>query len=132
MRAKTLLAASIGVLAAATIALAADPPAQITRAVVEKHDLRAQGQEGVMALVTIQPGGKEGRHTHPAEAFGYVVEGTLTLDVEGQPTATKNAGDSFFIGAGKIHEGQNKGTGVVKIVAVFVTDKGKPLTTQAR
>ena len=40
---------------------------------------------------------------------------------------TYKAGDSFFIEAGKIHEGINKGTSLIKAVATFVVEKGKPL-----
>ena len=61
----------------------------------------------------------------------HVQEGVPTLDYEGKPTMTYKAGDSFFIEAGKIHEGINKETSPVKIVATFVVEKGKPLTTQA-
>ena len=85
-----------------------------------------------MALLEIPPGAQEGRHTHPAEGFVYVMEGTLTVEMEGKPTATYKAGDSFFIERGKIHGGVNNGTTPVKAVAVFVADKGKPMTTQVK
>lgn len=85
-----------------------------------------------MAAVEIPPGGREGRHTHPAEVFAQVLEGTLTLDVEGQPTATSKPGETFFIGAGKVHEGINQGSAPVKLLAVFVAEKGKPLTAPAQ
>jgi quercetin dioxygenase-like cupin family protein len=120
------------VLAAGVSVARAQQAPTVKRTVLQKQALRAHGQEGVMALVEIPPGGREGRHTHPAEAFVYVVEGTLTFDVEGKPTATYKAGDSIFIEAGRIHEGVNQGTTPVKAVAVFVADKDKPLTTQAR
>ena len=55
----------------------------------------------------------------------------LTLDYEGNPTMTYKAGDSFFIEAGKIHEGINKGTSPVKALATFVVEKGKPVTSPA-
>jgi quercetin dioxygenase-like cupin family protein len=54
----------------------------------------------------------------------------LTFDYEGKPTTTYKAGDSFYIEAGKIHEGINKETSPVKAIATFVIEKGKPLTTQ--
>jgi quercetin dioxygenase-like cupin family protein len=54
----------------------------------------------------------------------------LTFDYEGKPTTTYKAGDSFYVEAGKIHEGINKGTSPVKAIAAFVVEKGKPLTTQ--
>jgi quercetin dioxygenase-like cupin family protein len=100
--------------------------------VVQKQDLRAQGQEGVMVVVDIPVGAREGRHTHPAEVFVYVLEGTLRLDIEGKPSTDYKPGQSFFVEAGKVHEGSNGGNTPVKAVAVFVTDKGKPLTTQVK
>jgi hypothetical protein len=42
------------------------------------------------------------------------------------------AGESFFIEPGKIHKGVNKRTVTAKTVAVIVTGKGKPLTTQTQ
>lgn len=103
----------------------------VKREVVEKHDLGAPGREGIMAVVEIPAGGREGRHIHPgADVFAYVMAGTMELDVDGQRRATLKAGDHFFIPAGKVHEGINATSTPVKIVGVFVNEKGKPLTTQ--
>jgi quercetin dioxygenase-like cupin family protein len=134
MGTKWLFAASLlGALAGGWSAVAAaDSAPAVTRSVLQKHDLRASGFEGVMARVEIPVGGREGRHTHPAEAFVYVLEGTLTLNVEGHDPAILKAGDSFFIEPGKVHEGINTGATAVRVVAVFTTEKGKPLTTPAR
>ena len=123
---------TVGALALGFGAAWGQPAPAVTRAVVQKHDLGAKGYEGIMANVEIPAGGREGRHTHPADVFAEVLEGTLTLDVEGRPTATLKAGDSFFIEAGKVHEGINKTSAPVKIVGVFVAEKGKPLTTQVK
>lgn len=84
-----------------------------------------------MAAVEIPPGGREGRHTHPGVVVVYIQEGVLTFDYEGNPTTTYKAADSFFIEAGKIHEGINNGASPVKDVATFVVEKGKPLTSPA-
>lgn len=127
----TLAAFTFGVLALGlgTAARGQQAPA-VKRTVVQKQDLRWPGHEGLLATVEIPAGGREGRHVHPAaEVFAYVVEGTMRLDVEGRPTATLKAGDTFFVEAGKIHEGINTTSAPVKLVAVFVTEKGKPLTT---
>jgi quercetin dioxygenase-like cupin family protein len=103
----------------------------VQRKVLLTQDLPIPGYQTVMAAVEIPAGGREGRHTHPGAVVGYVQEGVLTLDYEGKPTATYKAGDAFYIEAGKIHEGINKGGSPVKIVATFVVEKGKPLTTAA-
>jgi quercetin dioxygenase-like cupin family protein len=118
--------------AAGISAVRAQQHAAPTRTVLQKHDLQAQGEEGVMVLVDIPVGAREGRHTHPAEVFVYVLEGTLTLDKEGEPSASYKAGETFFVERGIVHEGRNGGSTPVKAVAVFVTDKGKPMTTQVQ
>jgi len=95
------------------------------------QDLPIAGYQTVMAAVEIPVGGREGRHTHPGAVVVYIQEGILTFDYEGKPTTTYKAGESFFIEAGKIHEGINKGGSPVKAIATFVVEKGKPLTSPA-
>jgi hypothetical protein len=56
----------------------------------------------------------------------------ITLEVEGNPTTTLKAGDLFHIAPGKIHQAINNGTVTAKLAAVFVAEKGKPLTTKAQ
>jgi quercetin dioxygenase-like cupin family protein len=84
-----------------------------------------------MAAVEISPGVRSGRHTHPGTVVANIQEGVLTLDHEGRPTATYKAGDAFIAEAGKIHEDINNGTTPVKLIAVYVVEKGKPLTSPA-
>jgi quercetin dioxygenase-like cupin family protein len=104
----------------------------IQRKVLLTQDAPIGGYQIVMAAVEIPAGGREGRHTHPGAAVVYIQDGEITVDYEGKPTTTYKAGDSFYIEAGKIHEGINKGTSPVKAIATFVVEKGKPLTTQVQ
>ena len=84
-----------------------------------------------MARVEIDPGASAGRHTHPGEEISYVVEGSLVLEQEGKPNVTVHAGEAFMIPAGTVHNATNRGTGVAKIVATYIVEKGKPLATPA-
>lgn len=102
---------------------------QVQRKILLTQDLPIPGYEMVMVAVEIPPGGREGRHTHPGPLMAQVQEGILTLDDEGKPTTTYKAGDAIFIKGGNIHEGSNHGTTSVKILATFVVEKGKPLTS---
>lgn len=102
---------------------------QVQRKILLTQDLPVPGYEMVLVAVEIPPGGREGRHTHPGPLMAQVQEGVLTLDDEGKPTTTYKAGDAIFIKGGNIHEGSNHGTTPVKILATFVVEKGKPLTT---
>jgi quercetin dioxygenase-like cupin family protein len=58
----------------------------------------------------------------------YVLEGTGQLLVDGQPVKPLKPGDASVISQGTIHDANNNGTSPLIIAAVFVVDKGKPLT----
>jgi quercetin dioxygenase-like cupin family protein len=118
--------------AAGAQALDAQQAPAVKRSILLKQDSAIPGREGVMALVELPPGSQEGRHTHPAEVYAFVLEGTVSLEIEGQPTATLKAGDIFYLAPGKIHQAINNGKVTAKLAAVFVAEKGKPLTTQTQ
>lgn len=132
-RPRSLAAAALALFAAGAWlqALTAQQAPAVKRTVLMKQDMTISGREAVMAIVELPPGSAEGRHSHPAEVFAYLMEGTATLEVEGKPNATLKAGDTFYIPPGQIHQGINNGSAPAKLVAVFVAEKGKPLTTPA-
>jgi quercetin dioxygenase-like cupin family protein len=76
--------------------------------------------------------GAAGKHTHPGEELGYVLEGTLLLEVAGQPPRTLKAGEAFFIPAGTVHDGKNVGSGPAKVLATYIVEKGKPVASPAK
>ena len=114
----------------ATSAAAQQPT--VTRKALLQQDLAIPGYVGALVAVDIPVGAREGKHTHPGNLIGYVQEGVLTLDSEGKPTATYKAGDTFSVEPGKIHEGINNGTSPIKVLAAFVVEKGKPITSQVK
>jgi quercetin dioxygenase-like cupin family protein len=114
------------------LALYAQQPPAVKRNVVFKQDMTIPDREAVMALVEIPVGAQEGKHTHFAEVFAFVLEGTISLENEGGPNMTLKAGDVFHILPGKVHNAMNTGTVTAKLAAVFVAEKGKPLTTPVK
>jgi quercetin dioxygenase-like cupin family protein len=131
-RMAVVVAIGVAVGGAAIHGLKAQQAPSVKRTVLLKQDMTIPGREAVMALVELPPGASEGRHTHPAEVYGYVLEGAVTLEVEGQPTRALKAGDVFSIAPGQVHQGTNNGTATARLSAVFVAEKGKPLTTQVK
>jgi len=123
-----LVIAAIFTLAIAVAPSNAQAPT-VKRTVLIQHDTSAPGFEALLVSVEIPAGGREGRHTHPGLAMVHVLEGTLSLDYEGKPQASYKAGDSFFVEAGKVHEGINKSNAPVKAIATFIIPKGQPVTT---
>jgi quercetin dioxygenase-like cupin family protein len=98
--------------------------------VVLKQDMTIPGREALMVEVELPPGFEEGRHTHPAEVFGFVVSGTIECEIEGS-TSTLKAGDHFYFAPGQVHQNMNKSAAPATTYVVFVAEKGKPLTTKA-
>lgn len=114
----------------AIVAAAADAPS-VVRHVLLKEDMGIPGREAVMASVELPPGAAEGRHVHPAEVYAFVLEGTPTLEIEGRPTTVLKPGDVFRLPSGAVHQAINRGSVTVRMVVVFVAEKGKALTTPA-
>ena len=115
--------------AAGVLLLAQNPGVQ--RTVVQRKDISVPGREAVIAHVEIAPGASAGRHTHPGEEISYVMEGEGEVLIQGQPTLKIKAGDGFVVPNGAIHDAHNTGTQPLKLAAVYVVEKGKPLATPA-
>jgi quercetin dioxygenase-like cupin family protein len=101
------------------------------RTVLQQADISIPGREAVTAVVEFQPGGASGRHTHPGEEIGYILEGQFVIEQDGKPAATLRAGQTFLIPAGRVHNATNSGSAMGRLVATYVVEKGKPLATPA-
>ncbi len=115
-------------IATASVLLLAQNPG-VQRTVVERKDISVPGREAVIAHVEIAPGASAGRHTHPGEEISYVMEGEGEVLIQGQPPLKIKAGDGFVVPNGAIHDAHNTGTQPLKLAAVYVVEKGKPLAT---
>lgn len=87
---------------------------------------RDESKETAMLAITIAPGGSSGRHTHPGDCYGTVVEGSVELRVEGREPRRVSAGEAWHNPRGVIHELRNVGDAPVRVVNTLVVDKGKP------
>jgi quercetin dioxygenase-like cupin family protein len=109
------------------------PPAAapgIKRTVLQKFDVPAGERETVSALVELGPNMDAAKHTHPGPETGYIVEGEITLNVDGQPPKLLKVGDSYYVPSGTPHSGRSGASGV-KFVGIYVVEKGKPLASPA-
>jgi quercetin dioxygenase-like cupin family protein len=113
------------------VALYAQQPG-FTRKLLQDENLSVNDRHAVQALAEFVPGGVAGKHTHPGEELGYVIEGTLQLEIAGQPPRTVKAGQSFFVPAGVVHDGKNIGSGPAKVLATYFVEKGKPVASPAK
>jgi quercetin dioxygenase-like cupin family protein len=89
------------------------------------------GREVRMTLLDRGPGNASPPHHHPGHyTFGYVVEGTYELGINGQPTRTLKAGDVFYEPPGAIHSVSRNASSdkPLKIVVFMVADQKNPST----
>ena len=124
---KSLVIAGLAASAVAGVVIAQQ--AGFTRTAIQTQDLSAPGRVAVQARAEFDPGAGAGRHTHPGEELGYVMEGQLELRIDGQPPRIVKAGESFFVPAGLVHDGINTGPGKAKVLATYIVEKGKPVAT---
>ena len=86
----------------------------------------ADGKDAAMLSITIAPGGTSGRHTHPGDCYGTVVEGTVELHVDGREPRLATAGQAWHNARGVVHELRNVGDAPLRVVNTLIVDKGKP------
>jgi quercetin dioxygenase-like cupin family protein len=103
-----------------------------SRTPLQKGDLSVAGREAVQVRAEFDPDVAAGRHTHPGEELGYVLEGTLVVEIEGKAPLNLKAGDTFFVPAGTVHDGKNVGAGKAKVLATYIVEKGKPIATPVK
>ena len=121
--------AGVALVAFAGVIVAQNPG--LTRTIVTKADVSVPNREAVVARVEVAPGGVAGWHTHPGDEISYVTEGEATLMIAGQPPRKVAAGEGFVIPAGVVHNARNGGATAVRLVGVYVVEKGKPLASPA-
>ena len=128
---KRATAVGIVIALSAGVALVAQPSG-FTRTPLQDQPISVPGHHGVTARVEIGPGVESGRHTHPGEEFGYVLEGALQLEIDGRAQQTFTPGDVFFVPAGVVHNGRNTGSVKTTFIGTYVVESGKPLSAPAK
>ena len=110
------------------------PPAAtggVTRKILSQTDGPVPGYVTVLVEATIEAGVPVGRHTHPGIESAFILEGSIDLPVQGQPTRIVKAGDGFQIPPNTPHAGGKPGDAKTKVLITYVVEKGKPLASPA-
>jgi quercetin dioxygenase-like cupin family protein len=126
--------AALSIIATAIVGMAVGVWAQqptFKRTVLQQQDISMPGREAVTAVAEFQPGAAAGRHTHPGEEIGYILDGQVLLEQDGKPPVTLKAGQTFLIPPGTVHNATNSGPGTARVVATYLVEKGKPMATPA-
>ncbi len=87
------------------------------------------GKEVLMITVEYPPGGKDPVHRHNAQAFVYVLEGSVVMQLKGGKEVTLTPGQTFYEGPDDVHVvGRSaSATKPAKMLVVLIKDKGAPV-----
>jgi quercetin dioxygenase-like cupin family protein len=87
------------------------------------------GKEVLMITVEYAPGGADPIHRHNAQAFVYVLEGSIVMQVKGGEQVTLTPGQTFYEGPGDVHVvGRNASPSKpAKFLVLLIKNKGAPV-----
>lgn len=130
LRWKSRAALAIGLLLSCAIASAsaAAPMAQV-KTLMTRPLPNISGKEVTMLTVTYPPGSEDPVHRHNANAFVYVLEGSIVMQMKGGKPVTLHPGQTFYEDPRGIHQvGRNASkTKPAKFLVLLVKDQGAPL-----
>ena len=106
-------------------------PSPVKRTILQKADVPGTNLEVIYATVEIAPSFKAGRHSHPGVVMAQVVEGEFWFAPDSQPEKVFKAGEALTVPDRAIHNEGATDKGV-KLNAVYVVEKGKPLASPAQ
>ena len=94
----------------------------------------AEGYEIVVVEVEYPPGVSSASHRHNAHTVVYVLQGTVTMQVEGGEKQTLSAGEVFYETPDDIHSVSMNAseTDAAKILVFFLKKKNAPATVPAQ
>lgn len=86
------------------------------------------GRKVIIKHFEIPPGYVGGKHFHSGQVFVYVLEGEITVEMEGDAPLTLKPGELFQEPLGRVMRGKNlSADDAVKIVVFQIGEEGKPM-----
>lgn len=108
--------------------IAAENGAKVTP-LMQKDLPNYPGKEGLMISVEYEPGGSDPIHKHDANAFVYVLEGSIVMQVKGEEAVTLSPGETYYEGPSDIHlVSRNASTSKpAKFIVVLLKNSNAPV-----
>jgi quercetin dioxygenase-like cupin family protein len=111
-------------------AAAADELAtRLKRTELQRSVSSIPGREIVQVLTEIPEGVASGWHIHPGEEVGYILAGTVQMEIRDGPTLTLSAGDPFLIPPRTPHNALDLGPGTGMMLSTYIVEPDEPLAT---
>lgn len=111
----------------------AEPPdalaTTLKRTEIQRGTLSIPGRELIQVRTEIPVGVASGWHTHPGEEVGYIIAGTVQMEIRDQPTLTLHAGDGFLIPPRVPHNALDLGPDTGLMLSTYIVEPGQPLAS---
>jgi quercetin dioxygenase-like cupin family protein len=103
--------------------------ATLKRTEIQRGPLSLPGREMVQIRTEIPVGVASGWHTHPGEEVGYIIAGTVQMEIRDRPTLILNAGDGFLIPSRVPHNALDLGPATGLMLSTYIVEIGQPIAT---
>jgi quercetin dioxygenase-like cupin family protein len=105
---------------------------KLKRTEIQHKPSSIPGREIVQVLTEIPAGVESGWHQHPGEEVGYILAGTVEMEIQGQPTLTLNAGAGFLMPPRTPHNATDLGPETGQMLSTYIVEVGEPLAEFTR
>ena len=110
------------------------PPADALAGTLHRTEIQRSassipGRIIVQVRTEIPAGVASGWHTHPGEEVGYIVAGTVQMEIRDRPTLTLHAGDGFLIPPRTPHNALDLGPETGTMLSTYIVETGEPIAT---
>lgn len=102
---------------------------KLKRVEIQREPSSIPGRDIVQVLTEIPEGVESGWHLHPGEEVGYILAGTVQMQISGAPTQTLHAGSGFLIPPRTPHNALDLGPGPGQMLSVYIVDPQEPVST---
>lgn len=132
---KTVLSATLFICGSfLNFVLAGEPsPASVNMLMQQNLPPLNDNQEALLLTVTYEPGGSSKPHRHNADAFVYMLEGEVVMQVQGNEEVTLKPGEAYYESREDIHtvSRNSSNTESATFLVFIIKDRGVPATLPA-
>jgi quercetin dioxygenase-like cupin family protein len=101
----------------------------LERTELQRSGSSIAGRDIVQVLTEIPEGVESGWHTHPGEEVGYILAGTVQMQIEDRPTLVLEAGQGFLIPPRTPHNALDLGPGTGRMLSTYIVAADEPIAT---
>jgi len=124
-----LMLPALALISVQSVQAADSAPVAKETVVLQRVPVPGTDREMGMGIAEFPPNASKPRHKATGPEVAYVLEGEVTVQVDGQPTQVVRAGESYRMPAGVVHV-TSAGPAGAKVLATWAWVPGKPFNVR--